>query len=1617
MPASPLEDVLEKLRASATDSRDQGDKFERMMIRFFKTDVQWAQRFDDVWLWMDWPDRPQHGDHGIDLIARDRETGDLTAIQCKFYDPTATIYKDDIDSFLSESGKHPFRERIVVSTTDHWGRNAEHAIENQQIPVVRLRFMDLADSSIDWSLFDLSAPETMAVKPRKRLRPHQSEALNAVRAGFERADRGKLIMACGAGKTFTSLRIAERLVGAGGRVLFLVPSISLLSQSLTEWSVEAEVPLRAFAVCSDSKVGKQAGQDASEDIPVVDLALPATTDPAKLNARLSNAAAGADKLTVVFSTYQSIDVIHRAQELGSPGFDLVICDEAHRTTGATLPGADESAFVRVHDGSYLRGVKRLYMTATPRIYDDSSKAKAGQANVVIASMDDEKLFGPEFHRLGFGEAVSRGLLTDYKVLVLAVDEEQVSRAFQMQLAENSELRLDDIAKIVGCWNGLAKRKNAYSDFGGDDSPMARAVAFAGTIANSKKFAGIFSEVVADYIAQHDTPEDDGERETAAPLKCEAQHVDGTFNVLERNSKLDWLKAPAKPDTCRVLSNARCLSEGVDVPALDAVMFLNPRKSVVDVVQSVGRVMRKAPGKEYGYIILPIGIPSSLTPEQALSDNKRYQVVWEVLQALRAHDDRFNAMVNKIDLNRGKDDRLQIIGVNLPGGDADDQGPARPKPDDAQRQMALPLQWLDEWREAIYAKIVAKVGTRRYWEDWAKDIAVIAERHTTRIRALLSDPHLGVNEQFNLFLAGLRKNLNDSIDRDAAIDMLAQHMITRPVFEALFSDYAFAEHNPVSQAMQGMLDILDEQNVDKEAETLEAFYESVRLRADGIDNAEGRQKIITELYEKFFKLAFPRAAESLGIVYTPVEIVDFIIRGVDHLLRTEFGVSMSDENVHVLDPFTGTGTFIVRLLQSGLIRPQDLLRKYTRELHANEILLLAYYIAAINIEATFHGILNQGGSSANADTEGYTPFDGIVLTDTFHLAEAGGFDDIVALPANSKRAKEQRNLDISVIIGNPPYSVGQSSGNDNNANIKYPVLDDAIMRTYAAKSTATNKNSLYDSYIRAIRWASDRVKEQGIIGFVSNGAFIDGNTADGLRKCLADEFSSVYVYNLRGNQRTAGELSKREGGKIFGSGSRNTVAITLLVKSSGEPRATQIYYRDIGDYLSREQKLGIIANSDVAEIDWTPVTPNEAGDWINQRNVAFAGYPPIGDKESAGAIFRMYSGGLKTNRDAWVYNSSRATVKRTARATVDFYNSEVDRYVESLARTRGSVDVDSFINSDSTRISWNRADKNNIARGANAPRYRYDEDAVRLGSYRPFNKQHVYFDRRLNDMIYQLPSVFPAPEVRNPGFVIISPRPGTEFGVLAVDVMPDLSYFTYATQFFPRYTFSEHDPDALSFDGGALGQIDNISDRAHADYQRAYGPEVTKDDIFYYVYGLLHSPEYREQFGADLKKMLPRIPQVTDAAGFRAFATAGRELATLHIGYESVEPYKLAIVGEPSPTVTGERLYDYYRVEKMRFGGNAKKKDLATVIYNPRITVSGIPATAHQYMLGSRSGIEWVMERYQVKADKASGIVNDPNDWSRETGDPRYILDLLGRVVTVSVETIRIVESLPPLTLM
>ncbi|PQM53743.1 damage-inducible protein [Mycolicibacter virginiensis] len=1635
-----IHEVIEAFRKAPSNS-ERGTKFEKLMVRYFELDPMLAQQYDAVWRWIDWPGRDGKADTGIDLVARERDTGNLTAIQCKFYEPTHTLAKADIDSFFTASGKTAFTNRVIISTTDRWGKNAEAALDDQTKPVQRIGLAEIADSPIDWdiSLIDGDFQVEVAEATRHEPRPHQATAIDKVFAGFAAGnDRGKLIMACGTGKTFTALKIAERTAaenGGSARILFAVPSISLLSQTLREWTAQTRLDLRAFAVCSDTKVSR-----AAEDINVYDVAIPVTTNATKLVSEMDHRKR-AKGLTVVFTTYQSLPVVADAQKLGVGPFDMVICDEAHRTTGVTLAGDDESNFVKVHDADYLHADRRLYMTATPRIFDENVKAKAEEHSAVLTGMDNEEDYGPEFHRLSFGEAVERGLLTDYKVLVLTVDEEMVAAPLQSQLAGGEgELRLDDATKIVGCWNGLAKRAGKTPDghgFAPGAAAMRRAVAFAKDIATSKQVAELFPKVVDAYREMLTDSQDNGHdiNTTNVDLAVQVRHVDGTFNALERNRELQWLKAPLPENECRILSNARCLSEGVDVPALDAVIFLHPRNSVVDVVQSVGRVMRKADGKDYGYIILPVAVPAGISPSQALGDNRRFKVVWQVLNALRAHDDRFNAMVNSIALNAanpGADtgkgsDRLLGGHVGPTTEDPETFGaegststaeggnePADPAAGVADgdgsgglaQQMALFS--LSEWQEAIYTRIVDKVGTRTYWEDWAKDVADIAAALITRISALLDGADTKVTKAFDRFLQGLRDNLNGSISHDDAISMLAQHLITAPVFDALFAGHEFAAHNPVSKTMQAMVDQLGGAGLEAETAHLEGFYESVRIRASEVTSAAGKQQVIAELYEKFFKIGFAKQAKALGVVYTPTEIVDFILHAADHVSREAFGRGLTDEGVHVLDGFTGTGTFMTRLMQSGLVSGEDLARKYAGELHANEIMLLAYYIAAVNIETTYHAL---------TETE-YSPFEGIVLADTFQITEDGDTMDTEMFPQNNSRIVKQLAAPIHIVVGNPPYSVGQDSANDLNANLTYPTLDKWISDTYVKRSAATNKNSLYDSYLRAFRWATNRIGDHGIVAFVSNGGWIDGKTASGVRLSLADEYSRVYVFNLRGNQINDW---KREGGKVFGEGSQTTIAILIAVKNPAHTGACEVLYRDIGDYLSREDKLAIISTSTIDSIDWQPITPNEHGDWINQRSADFGSWPPIGTKKGGMRVFASMSAGLQTNRDAWVYNFSRSKLAESVDRLVSNYGEQLQPFA-AYARDHGvskpdEKDIAAYLGrtpaaASESYIKWSRSLRTHLARQT---RITYEPSHTVVGAYRPFQRLNGYYDKHLNHERSQLPSMFPTPDHPNLGFYVVGANADKPFATLMTEQIPDLAFWGAGSgQFFPRWTYVKAESAdgelALATSHGEVDEhgyrrVDNITDGILKLYRDAIGDQVTKDDIFYYVYGLLHDPAYRQAYAADLKKMLPHIPTPETQERFGQLADAGRRLAELHVGYETVEPYSLEVLLKPG---AHRKDPETWRVEKMKW---RSKTDHSAIIYNSRVTIAGIPEDAERYMLGSRSALAWIIDRYQVKTDKASGIVNDPNDWCDEHDDPTYIVDLIKRITTVSIETMKIVDSL------
>ena len=1637
---TPLQKLLDSYRTAAVTEREKGTYFEELILSYLRNEATYRDLYSDVWTYAEWAKLQglDKRDTGIDLVARMQGTGEYHAIQCKLYAEDYRLQKSDIDSFFTASGKKPFTHRIIVSSTNHWSEHAEDALRDQQPPVSKIDLHDLENSQIDWSRYQPKAAPVL--KAKKQLRDHQKSALDAVQLGLAQADRGKLIMACGTGKTFTSLKIAESLAGAGKRVLFLVPSLSLLSQTLTEWTQESETPLHSFAVCSDSDVGKKRKKDDDTVQTFThELRYPATTEPARLAAEMTKRHDAAH-MSVVFSTYHSIEVINRAQtDHGLADFDLIVCDEAHRTTGATFDSEDESAFVRVHDANYIRACKRLYMTATPRIYGDAAKASAEKDSVALCSMDDESLYGRELYVITFSEAVKRQLLVDYKVLVLAVEETHVNRRLQNLLKdENNQLKVDDAAKIIGCWKALSKQGLA-DELVGDGAPMQRAVAFCQVIevskagkthkVSSKQIAGMFQAVVEAY-------QEEEEFEQAAPLACEAEHVDGSMNASEKEAKIDWLKAEPAENTCRILSNVRCLSEGVDVPALDAVLFLTPRNSQVDVVQSVGRVMRNAPAKKRGYVILPVVIPAGVEPHEALSDNKTYAVVWQVLQALRSHDDRFDAMVNKLDLIGKDTSKMEVIAITDKiqkkqekskrkdaGKGGFTIGEPTPKPYGQQEQAELQFE-IGEIERAIYAKLVQKVGNRHHWEDWANDIAKIARTHIDRINAILeNEANTKERDAFAAFARELRDDLNDSISDAEIIEMLAQHLITKPVFDALFEGYSFASHNPMSQAMQGVLDVLQEHHLDKEADTLQSFYDSVKMRAEGIDNAAGKQKIVVELYDKFFRNAFPKMTERLGIVYTPVEVVDFIIHSVAHILKTEFGQTLGSKGVHIIDPFTGTGTFITRLLQSGLIAPEQLPYKYRNEIHANEIVLLAYYIAAINIEAVYHGAV--GGE--------YQPFEGICLADTFQLYEKEDLVDTL-LAKNSARRKRQKRLDIRVILGNPPYSAGQTSANDNNQNVAYPHLDQRIRSTYAERSAATNKNALYDSYIRAIRWASDRIGNSGVIGFVTNAGFLEANTADGLRKTLAEEFSSIYVFHLRGNQRTSGELSRKEGGKIFGSGSRAPIAISLLVKNPDAAQHGRIHFHDIGDYLSREEKLekiGAFASIDgiTRASGWQVISPDQHGDWLKQRDDRFSEYMVLGDKDGTESkkLFANYSNGVKTQRDAWCYNASKGEVTRNMERMIAFYNGEVERFNEThpgLDKKAREAALDGFIDTDPTRISWTRALKQELAKDRH---FEFEGHCLTPSMYRPFAKQWLYFNRRFNEMVYQMPRIFPDVAAENRVIVTSGTGGRTAFTALIVGAIPSLHMADIdGSQCFPLYLYDDPSENESSdahpetedlFAGERVGADRSrqyaLTDHGLAHFRTAYpNEEIGKDDVFYYVYGLLHSPDYRERYADTLRKELPRIPCVKTAAGFWAFSKAGRRLAELHLNYETAEKYPLQIVGG------GLLLTDAdYRVEKMRYGKKGKDKDLTTLIYNDKITLTDIPLEAYEYVVNGKPALDWVVERQCVKTDKDSGIVNDANDWAVETmHNPRYPLELFQRVVTVSLETMKIVKGLPKLAI-
>lgn len=1059
---------------------------------------------------------------------------------------------------------------------------------------------------------------------------------------------------------------------------------------------------------------------------------------------------------------------------------------------------------------------------------------------------------------------------------------------------------------------------------------------------------------------------------------------------------------------------------MDVPSLDAVIFFSPKRSKVDVVQAVGRVMRtftdKRTGKakKLGYIILPVVIPSEMTPEQALNQSDTFDVVWGVLQALRSHDQRIDAYVNSLPMRKPrKKDRGLGIGGKSGHPDGDEDSGDTLLTGDGNQQLTFDFG-TTALERAVYAKAVEKCGSKVYWSSWAEDVGRIARSHVDQINAAIeADPVAA--KAMDSFLRSLRDSLNPGITREAAVDMVAQHMVTLPVFDALFGDYAFATSNPVSVAITRFLDELKGHGIGDMAEddrrSLDELYASVRRRASFCRTDSNRQALIKDLYNDFFSKAFTKTSKKLGIVYTPIEIVDCILHMADRAMRREFGKGLSDPGVHVLDPFAGTGSFMAELISDPELMPRDRLReKYLGELHSNEILLLAYYIMVVNVEYAYHS--RMGGD--------YVPFDGAVLTDTFQMDERNDELDLGMFVDNSERVLKEQEAPIRVIVGNPPYSSGQRNANDNNQNEHYPTLERRVRETYVSKSDANLNTSLYNSYLKAFRWSSDRIGDEGVICFVSSGGWLRTEAGVGVRRCFSEEFNSIYVFDLLGDQRKPGEESRRQGGKVFGSGSRVPIAITMLVKNLNSSEHGTIHYRCVGEYLTQQQKLSAVASCIDHDPEWETLSQDRHGDWLDQRDDSWYQLAPfgivMGAKKTNRGMWCTWSNGIKTNQDGWVWNFSTTQLTNNVEGLIRRTNIETQR-------TEGNT---SLLTMNRCLYSWTDFMKTHVQR---KEVLKFSADNAVIGMYRPFCKQDAYYDSALIQRVYLQPRIFPliGPNETAPNVVIDTGERGTFIS----NLLPDLE-LNHHGQCFPMYWYEKDEGSTMELVaaedekvirdswGNRYVRHDAITDEALRVFRQAYpnafatrpkkdgGSGVNKEDVFWYVYGILHSDEYRTRFATNLQRELPRVPLVE---AFESFSRAGRALGDLHLNYESVQPWPGLVI---SGVLPGE---DPGPVLKLAWGKRRnpetgkQEKDHTRLVYNKRVTISNIPESAQGYVVNGRSPLDWMIDRYQVKTDKATGIKNDPNEYS---DDPRYILDLACRLVTVSMRTNEIVAQLPPL---
>ena len=1087
---------------------------------------------------------------------------------------------------------------------------------------------------------------------------YQKVAVKKVITELQSNDKCKLIMACGTGKTITSIRIMEKMMESGGVCVYFVPSISLIPQTLSQFQQNGVKKYQYHAVCSDKQAGRV------EDDAYSSLNIPSSTNSNDLVDALNKSKH--DCPFIIFTVYNSWQVAVDGLTKANITPKLALYDEAHRTTGKR-DGFAGNALKK------LKAEKKVFMTATPRVYKDSTSKN-------VNSMDDEEVYGKDAYQLSFTDAVKLGKLVDFKITLPEFKE-----------SDRKGDKIDWKDKRLAVWEGIQYPNGTDQDF----KFLQRMIVFHSTIRSSKIFANstgqnkLLGEKAEKLAMEKIIPSN-------SKYKIAVRHVDSNMSANDRRKEIEWLKeSNDELKECRILSNARCLQEGVDVPALDAVTFLDPKKSPVDIIQAIGRVMRKDENKEHGYVILPIPTFKGYDTESQMNKNSEYKIISNVCSAILAHDNKLASVLN------------QSFLIN---GGSQGRG--------SKRTTKAFEEYLEKLIENANPKLLEYVRTvmldlvdRSYYPRYGKKLGLEAKKLEGHVKNLTAEG--GSHEIMVKFHEELQILINDSITMGDAIQVLCQHKVLKPVFDLLFPKSA--SDNSVSAELDKTL-----KNLDLVLPSFDHIYDSIEKELENITDQAVKQEFIRNLYDSFFKGADEKAATKHGIVYTPVEVVDFINNSVQHVLKTEFNTDFSEKDVKVIDPFTGTGMFITRLLQSELISKDKLDYKYKNDIYANDITLLAYYTAQANIETTYRGIKNE-----------YEPFGGISYVDTLAQNPFYRLDKKYQHVQSSidqpfiksyKRIKAQNKADLCVIIGNPPYSGGQKNASEDNKNTKHEFIEERIKNSYVKYIPNQSAKGMYNSYIKALRWSTDRIGKSGIVGFIIPSGFITVNTMAGMRKCLFDDFTDIYILDLLGDAKLLGDARQRQGGNIFGSGSREPICILIFVKNP-DKKKHKIHYKQLVERLSTEQKLDkIVQMQSIGNIDdWEDIVPNEYNDWKNQRgkeDEEFKNLMLIGSKEGKKnktdkVLFRQYKLGLSSNRDRWVYNSSKSRLESNMNSMINYCNTQ---------------DPDKFI-IDPKQAKWTDASKRKYKK---LGKQSLNKNKVRESLYRPFFKQYLYHDEVFND---------------------------------------------------------------------------------------------------------------------------------------------------------------------------------------------------------------------------------------------------------------------------------------------